>query len=51
MKVAVVGASGAVGQEFLSILSERPLKGMEELVLFSHPWYSYRTNIGKYKKI
>ena len=34
MKVAVVGASGAVGQEFLSILSERPLKGMEELVLF-----------------
>jgi len=33
MKVAVVGASGAVGQEFLSILSERSL-GMDELVLF-----------------
>jgi aspartate-semialdehyde dehydrogenase len=34
MKVAIVGASGAVGQEFLSILSERPLQGMDELVLF-----------------
>ena len=33
MKVAVVGASGAVGQEFLSILSERSL-GMDELILF-----------------
>lgn len=33
MKVAVVGASGAVGQEFLSLLSERSL-GMDELVLF-----------------
>ena len=33
MKVAVVGASGAVGQEFLNILSERSL-GMDELVLF-----------------
>jgi aspartate-semialdehyde dehydrogenase len=33
MKVAVVGASGAVGQEFLSILAERSL-GMDELVLF-----------------
>lgn len=33
MKVAVVGASGAVGQEFLSILSEKSL-GMDELVLF-----------------
>ncbi len=33
MKIAVVGASGAVGQEFLSILSERTLP-MKELVLF-----------------
>jgi aspartate-semialdehyde dehydrogenase len=34
MKVAIVGASGAVGQEFLDILSKRPLPGLEELVLF-----------------
>ncbi len=33
MKIAVVGASGAVGQEFLSILSERSLP-ISELVLF-----------------
>lgn len=33
MKIAVVGASGAVGQEFLSILAERPLP-IDELVLF-----------------
>jgi aspartate-semialdehyde dehydrogenase len=33
MKVAVVGASGAVGQEFLSILGERNLP-IDELVLF-----------------
>jgi aspartate-semialdehyde dehydrogenase len=33
MKVAVVGASGAVGQEFLSILGERDLP-IDELVLF-----------------
>lgn len=33
MKVAVVGASGAVGQEFLNILSTRDLK-FDELVLF-----------------
>ncbi len=33
MKVAVVGASGAVGQEFLNILSERDLN-IGELVLF-----------------
>ena len=33
MKIAVVGASGAVGQEFLNILTERSL-GMDELVLF-----------------
>ena len=33
MKIAVVGASGAVGQEFLNILSERSLS-FDELVLF-----------------
>lgn len=33
MKVAVVGASGAVGQEFLALLSERSL-GTNEIVLF-----------------
>lgn len=33
VKVAVVGASGAVGQEFLRVLSESSLN-MEELVLF-----------------
>lgn len=33
MKVAVVGASGAVGQEFLSVLAERNFP-LDELVLF-----------------
>ena len=33
MKVAIVGASGAVGQEFLRILAEREFP-MDELVLF-----------------
>jgi aspartate-semialdehyde dehydrogenase len=33
MKVAVVGASGAVGQEFLKVLSERNFP-LDELVLF-----------------
>ena len=33
MKVAIVGASGAVGQEFLRILSERNFP-MDDLVLF-----------------
>ena len=33
MRAAIVGASGAVGQEFLRILSERDLK-IDELVLF-----------------
>ena len=33
MKVAIVGASGAVGQEFLRILDERNFP-MDELVLF-----------------
>ena len=33
MKVAIVGASGAVGQEFLRLLDERHFP-MDELVLF-----------------
>ncbi|MBR6997793.1 MAG: aspartate-semialdehyde dehydrogenase, partial [Prevotella sp.] len=33
MKVAIVGASGAVGQEFLRLLDERQFP-MDELVLF-----------------
>jgi aspartate-semialdehyde dehydrogenase len=33
MKVAIVGASGAVGQEFLRILDQRNFP-MDELVLF-----------------
>jgi len=33
MKIAIVGASGAVGQEFLKILEERPLP-IDELLLF-----------------
>ena len=33
MKVAIVGASGAVGQEFLRVLDERNFP-IDELVLF-----------------
>ncbi len=33
MKVAIVGASGAVGQEFLRVLEERQFP-LDELVLF-----------------
>jgi len=33
MKVAIVGASGAVGQEFLRVLAERNFP-LDELVLF-----------------
>ncbi len=36
MKIAIIGVSGAVGQEFLSILSERDLP-IDELVLFGSP--------------
>jgi len=36
MKVAIVGASGAVGQEFLRILDERDFP-LDELVLFGSP--------------
>ena len=34
MKIAIVGASGAVGQEFLTILNERIDFHFDELVLF-----------------
>ena len=34
MKIAIVGASGAVGQEFLTILNEREDFPIDELVLF-----------------
>ncbi|MBR5802541.1 MAG: aspartate-semialdehyde dehydrogenase, partial [Alistipes sp.] len=34
MKIAIVGASGAVGQEFLTILNERVDFPVDELVLF-----------------
>ncbi len=36
MKIAIVGASGAVGQEFLRVLDERNFPA-EELVLFGSP--------------
>ena len=34
MKIAIVGASGAVGQEFLTILNERTDFPVDELLLF-----------------
>lgn len=42
MKLAIVGASGAVGQEFLNILEERDL-GIDELLLFGSPRSAGRT--------
>ncbi len=42
MKIAIVGASGAVGQEFLKILEERPLP-IDELVLFGSERSAGRT--------
>ncbi len=42
MKIAIVGASGAVGQEFLSILRERDLP-IDELVLFGSERSAGRT--------
>ncbi|MDE5691269.1 MAG: aspartate-semialdehyde dehydrogenase [Alistipes sp.] len=42
MKIAIVGASGAVGQEFLRILEERPLP-VDELVLFGSERSAGRT--------
>ena len=40
MKVAIVGVSGAVGQEFLRVLDERNFP-MDELVLFGSKPVSY----------
>ncbi len=42
MKIAIVGASGAVGQEFLKILEERPLP-IDRLVLFGSERSAGRT--------
>lgn len=42
MNIAIVGASGAVGQEFLKILGERPLP-VDELVLFGSERSAGRT--------
>ena len=48
MRVAIVGASGAVGQEFLRVLEERKFP-LDELVLFgsSRSAGSYYTYGGK----
>jgi len=42
MKIAIVGASGAVGQEFLKILEERPI-AVDELLLFGSQRSAGRT--------
>lgn len=42
MKIAIVGASGAVGQEFLKILEERDL-GIDSLLLFGSERSAGRT--------
>ncbi|MDE5694613.1 MAG: aspartate-semialdehyde dehydrogenase [Alistipes sp.] len=44
MKIAIVGASGAVGQEFLRILEERPLP-VDELALFGSERSAGRTYV------
>ena len=41
MKVAIVGASGAVGQEFLRVLDERNFP-LDELVLFGYRFHFRR---------
>ena len=50
MKVAIVGASGAVGQEFLRILAERNFP-MDELVLFGSERSAGRKYMFKGKEI
>ncbi|HCE57511.1 MAG TPA: aspartate-semialdehyde dehydrogenase [Prolixibacteraceae bacterium] len=50
MKVAVVGASGAVGQEFLQVLAERNFP-MDELVLFGSARSAGTSYIFKGKKL
>ncbi|MCI7310841.1 MAG: aspartate-semialdehyde dehydrogenase, partial [Prevotella sp.] len=49
MKVAIVGVSGAVGQEFLRILDERNFP-MDELVLFGSERSAGRTYTFKGKE-
>ena len=44
MKVAIVGASGAVGQEFLRVLEERNFP-LDELVLFGSSRSAGRTTM------
>jgi len=50
MKVAIVGVSGAVGQEFLRVLAERDFP-MDELVLFGSARSAGRTYEFKGKKL
>ena len=50
MKVAVVGASGAVGQEFLKILDEHNFP-LDELVLFGSARSAGQTRVFRGKEI
>ena len=50
MKVAIVGASGAVGQEFLRVLEERDFP-MDELVLFGSKRSAGKTYVFRGKKL
>ena len=50
MKVAVVGASGAVGQEFLRVLEERDFP-MDELVLFGSKRSAGKTYVFRGKEL
>ena len=50
MKIAIVGASGAVGQEFLRILEERPLP-VDELLLFGSERSAGQTYMFRWKPV
>ena len=50
MKVAIVGASGAVGQEFLRVLEERDFP-MDELVLFGSKRSAEKTYVFRGKEL
>lgn len=50
MKIAIVGASGAVGQEFLKILAERPIP-VDELLLFGSERSAGRTYMFRGKEV
>ena len=50
MKVAIVGASGAVGQEFLRVLEERDFP-MDELVLFGSKRSAGKTYVFREKEL